>query len=169
MWKTDSLEKTLILGKIEGRGEGDDRRWDGWMPSPTQWREFGWTPGVGDGQGGLVCWSPWGCKESDMTERLNWTEPSLTHTVLNFCAQSQSRKVFQMKLRSDVINNCLINSLLFHSMCKVVIDLISVAVFPQFLIPPLKHVLKEELISLSFFFCLWYSLFPSVWQSVSTQ
>ena len=31
--------------------------------------EFGWTPGVGDGQGGLVC--PWGRKESDMTERLN--------------------------------------------------------------------------------------------------
>ena len=35
---------------------------------------FGWTPGVGDGQGGLACWSPWGCKESDTTEQLNWTE-----------------------------------------------------------------------------------------------
>ena len=33
--------------------------------------EFGWIPGVGDGQGGLVCCSPWGCKELDMTERLN--------------------------------------------------------------------------------------------------
>ena len=32
---------------------------------------FGWTPGVGDGQRGLVCCSSWGCKESDMTERLN--------------------------------------------------------------------------------------------------
>ena len=32
---------------------------------------FGWTLGVGDGQGGLVCCSSWGCKESDMTERLN--------------------------------------------------------------------------------------------------
>ena len=32
---------------------------------------FGWTPGVGDGQGGLACCSPWGCKESDTTERLN--------------------------------------------------------------------------------------------------
>ena len=32
---------------------------------------FGWTPGVGDGQGGLVCCSPWGYKESDTTERLN--------------------------------------------------------------------------------------------------
>ena len=33
--------------------------------------EFEWTPGVGDRQGGLLCCSPWGCKEWDMTERLN--------------------------------------------------------------------------------------------------
>ena len=37
-------------------------------------RGFGWTPGVGDGQGGLVCCGSWGHKESDMTERLNLTE-----------------------------------------------------------------------------------------------
>ena len=36
--------------------------------------EFGWTPGGGDGQGGLVCCGSWGRKESDTTERLNWTE-----------------------------------------------------------------------------------------------
>ena len=36
--------------------------------------EFEWTPGVGDGEGGLACCSSWGCKESDMTDRLNWTE-----------------------------------------------------------------------------------------------
>ena len=36
--------------------------------------ESEWTPGVGDGQGGLVCCDSWGCKESDTTERLNWTE-----------------------------------------------------------------------------------------------
>ena len=33
-----------------------------------------WTPGVGDGQGGLVCCSPWGHKDLDTTEQLNWTE-----------------------------------------------------------------------------------------------
>ena len=38
--------------------------------------EFEWTPGVDDGQGGLACCSPWGRKESDMTEWLNWTEIS---------------------------------------------------------------------------------------------
>ena len=36
--------------------------------------EFEWTLGVCDGQGGLVCCNSWGCKESDTTERLNWTE-----------------------------------------------------------------------------------------------
>ena len=33
--------------------------------------EFGWTPGVGDGQGGLACFDSWGRKESDAIERLN--------------------------------------------------------------------------------------------------
>ena len=37
MRRADSFEKTLILGKIEGRGEGDDRGWDGWMVSLTWW------------------------------------------------------------------------------------------------------------------------------------
>ena len=36
--------------------------------------EFEWTPRVGDGQGGLECCNSWGRKESDMTERLNWTD-----------------------------------------------------------------------------------------------
>ena len=36
--------------------------------------KFEWTPGVGDGQGGLACCDSWGRKESDTTERLNWTE-----------------------------------------------------------------------------------------------
>ena len=34
-------------------------------------QEFGWTPGVGNGQGGLACCNSWGCKESDMTQQLN--------------------------------------------------------------------------------------------------
>jgi len=38
MQRVDSSEKTLMLGKIDGGGEGDDRGWDGWMASQTQWR-----------------------------------------------------------------------------------------------------------------------------------
>ena len=71
MWRTDSLEKILMLGKIEGRRRGDDRGWDGCIASLTG-HEFEQAPGIGDGQGSLECCSPWGCKESDMTERLNW-------------------------------------------------------------------------------------------------
>ena len=56
-----------------------DRGWDGWMASPTWWRESQWTPGVGDGQGGLACCDSWGRKESDTIEELNWTEPLYKH------------------------------------------------------------------------------------------
>ena len=56
--------------------------WDGWMASPTQW----WTPGDGDGQGGLACCSSWGRKESDMTEWPNFPFPHCAHkSVLYIC------------------------------------------------------------------------------------
>ena len=75
MQRVDSLEKTLMLGGIGGRRRrGRQRmRWlDGITDSDR--RESEWTPGVGDGQGGLACCDSWGRKESDTTERLNWTE-----------------------------------------------------------------------------------------------
>ena len=51
MWKVDSLENHRLNG-----------------------HEFGWTLGVGDGQGGIVCYDSWGFEESDTTEQLKWTE-----------------------------------------------------------------------------------------------
>ena len=76
MRRANSLEKTLMLGKIEGRRRRDDRGWDGWMASPTRWtwvwassQSWRWTGRPG-------CCSPWGRKESDTTERLNWTTVS---------------------------------------------------------------------------------------------
>ena len=57
--------------RLRAGGEGDDRGWDGWMAYWLNGHGFGWTPGVGDGQGGLACCSSWGHKESDMTEWLN--------------------------------------------------------------------------------------------------
>ena len=47
--------------------------------------EFGWTLGVGDGQGGLVCCSSWGHKESDTTEQLNWTELHFVADLPGLC------------------------------------------------------------------------------------
>ena len=73
MWRANSFEKTLMLGKIEGRRQRGRQRMR-WLDSQLDGHGFGWTMGVGDGQGGLVCCGSWGRKESDTTERLNWTE-----------------------------------------------------------------------------------------------
>ena len=62
---------------LRAGGEGDDRKWDGQMASPTWWTWVGGTPGVGDGQGALECCDSWGHKESDTTERLNWLTEQL--------------------------------------------------------------------------------------------
>ena len=76
MQRTDSLEKILMLGKMKAGGDGDDRGWEGWMASVTRWiwvwessGSWWWTICCS-----LVCKSPRGCKELDMTEWLNWTE-----------------------------------------------------------------------------------------------
>ena len=76
MWRTDSLEKTMMLEKIE------DRRRREWQDEMVGWHhrldghEFEQASGVGDGQGSLSCYSPWDHKESDTTEGLNWTGPT---------------------------------------------------------------------------------------------
>ena len=64
-------------------GEGDDRAWDCWWHHWLDGHEFGWTLGVGAGQGGLACCDSWSRKESDTTEWLNWTE-SFGHSFLNY-------------------------------------------------------------------------------------
>ena len=70
--RTDSLEKALILGKIEGRrkkGTTEDGM-VGWHHQ-LNGQDFEQAPGAGEGQGSLACCSQWGCKELDTTERLN--------------------------------------------------------------------------------------------------
>ena len=70
MRRTDSFEKTLMLEKIEG-GSRRGRQGMRWLDGITDSMDVGLSKLqvlVGDGQGGLVCCSPWGCKESDMTE-----------------------------------------------------------------------------------------------------
>ena len=76
MWRVDSLEMTLILGGIEGR----------WRRGQQRMR---WLDGITDSMdmvlGGLACCGLWGHKESDMTERLNWTELNWNKTkILGF-------------------------------------------------------------------------------------
>ena len=91
LWKDDAKAETPVLwpphakswllGKDSdaGRDWGQEEKgtpedemagWHHWLSG----RESEWTPGVGDGQGGLVCCDSWCCKESDMTERLIWSD-----------------------------------------------------------------------------------------------
>ena len=76
--------KSWLIGKDSGVGKdwGQEEKgttedemagWHHQLDGP----EFAWTPGVGDGQGGLACCDSWGRKESDTTERLNWPELKL--------------------------------------------------------------------------------------------
>ena len=58
----------------KGMTEDEMVRWHHWLDA----HEFEQAPGVGDGQGSLACYSSWGHKESDTTERLNWMSPSST-------------------------------------------------------------------------------------------
>ena len=73
--------KSWLIGKDSdaGRDWGQEEKgttedemagWHHWLDG----RESEWTPGVGDGQGGLVCCDSWGCKELDTTEQLIWSD-----------------------------------------------------------------------------------------------
>ena len=73
--KSSLIWKNSVAGKDWGqeeKGTTDDEMvgWHHWLDG----HESEWTPGVGDGQGGLEFCCSWGCKGSDMTEWLNWTE-----------------------------------------------------------------------------------------------
>ena len=79
-WPADA--KSWLTGKDPDAEKDWGREEKGTTEEMVGWHHrfnghgFGWTPGVGDGQGGLVCCGSWGFKESDMTEWLNWTEMS---------------------------------------------------------------------------------------------
>ena len=73
IWRIDSLEKTLVLGKIEGRRIKRRQRMRWWMASPARWK-WVWASSGSWWIGSLACCSPWGHKGLYMTERLNWTD-----------------------------------------------------------------------------------------------
>ena len=82
--------KSWLIGKDSdaGRDWGQEEKGmiEDEMAGSHHWldgRESEWTPGVGDGQGGLACCDSWGRKESDTTEWLKWTETELVLNIKN--------------------------------------------------------------------------------------
>ena len=90
LWPPDA--KNWLIGKDPDAGKDGRQKEKGTTEDETvgwyHWlngHEFEQIPGVGDGQGSLVCCSPWGRKESDTTEWLNWTEGR--KTLIHLCSQ----------------------------------------------------------------------------------
>ena len=82
--------KSWLIGKdfVAGRDWGQEEKWKTEDEMARCYHrldghEFEWAPGVGDGQGSLVCCSSWGHKESDKNELLNWTEQ--LYIYFSFC------------------------------------------------------------------------------------
>ena len=99
MWRVDSLEKTLMLGGIGGRRRRGRQRIEmvGWHHWLDGW-ESEWTPGVGDGQGGLVCCDSWGrrVRHDWATELTDWLKER----------NSIHRKTFSSVQFSSVAQSC---------------------------------------------------------------
>ena len=117
--------KSWLIGKDSdaGRDWGQEEKgtienemagWHHWLNG----HEFEWTPGVGDGQGGLACCDSWGHNESDRTERMNWTElnwTGLSHLVMSDSLWFPWTVAHQAPLSVGFKTNCMLLSLLGFS------------------------------------------------------
>ena len=99
MQRANSLEMTLMLGKIEGKRRRGQQR-TRWLDGTAKSMEFEQVPGDGEGQGNLVCCSPWGHKELDTTEQLNKIFDFQNEVQLfdNTVSVSRSLRLFMFRL-----------------------------------------------------------------------
>ena len=123
LWPPDAKSWLIRKGSDAGRDWGQERKGTtenemaGWHHR-LDGSKFEWTPGVGDGQGGLACCDSWGRKESDTTEPLNWTELNWTGsfyclTIMNSSAIDISVQVlhevcFHIPWMNTLEWNCLV-------------------------------------------------------------
>ena len=107
----------------KGTTEDEMAGWHHWLDE----REFEWTPGVGDGQGGLARCNSWGCKELDTTEQLNWTElkksrgaPCFWNQEVECCHQESSFSLHLSAVLSSMLasllQRCLLSVPILNSM-----------------------------------------------------
>jgi len=94
MQRADSMEKTLVLGKIEGRRRRGWQRME-WLDGIIKSMDKVWDS---EKQRSLACCSPWGCKELDMTERLN-SNSTFTH-IISF----PHSEVCALSMKADIVD-----------------------------------------------------------------
>ena len=105
LWSCEELthlKRPWCWERLRAGGEGDDKGWDGWMASLTQWTWVWINSGVGDGQGGLAYCSPWGAKS--WTRLSDWTELNLSLCLsLNyFCTKMGEPSALHPEMHSVV-------------------------------------------------------------------
>ena len=83
----------------KGTTEDEMAGWHQWLNG----RESEWTPGVGDGQGGLACWDSWGRKESDTTEQLIWSEVSFTLNIRSVAINNSGTIFWQKCIWKEIL------------------------------------------------------------------
>ena len=112
MWRTDSLGKTLMLGKMRQEKRTTEDEIVGWHHR-LNGHGFKQPPGVGDGQGSLACCSPWGCKQTWLSD---WTELILhfIHIAILTLFRQDWEKTFREK-NIQLIFPFLSNSFLFQN------------------------------------------------------
>ena len=123
--------KSWLIGKDSdaGRDCGQEEKgmtkdemagWHHWLNG----RESQWTPGAGDGQGGLVCCDSWGCKELDTTERLIWSDLIWTndcplfdfYSKNNFISFIKYYSCMHLSFRTTIPNTLICRKIAFLSL-----------------------------------------------------
>ena len=104
----------------KGRTEDETAGWHHWLDG----RESEWTPGVGDGQGGLACCNSWGREESNTTEWLNWTELnwSTPSILLNQRRRRVNSRSYVLMLSCQIISINFLKRHRLKSQYKLVIQ-----------------------------------------------
>ena len=137
MRRTDSLEKTLMLRKTEGRRRRGRQRMR-WLDHRLDGHEFEQFLGAGDRQGILVCSIPWGRQESDTTEQLNWLKGIVVFKYQKIWYESHERKMTLGPLSPRRQNHSFI-----HSLNKLV-EHVLLFIKPSFRSPGIKGTQKPH-------------------------
>jgi len=123
--------------------------WHHWLDG----HESQWTPGVGDGQGGLACCDSWGRKESDTTERLIWSDLMWWQRVRHNLATEQQQ---HNSNNNNNIYNKSIKWFYVHLCCKDVLRVYMILLFYESKMSTIIQVMTEILKFYMFFYIYWY-------------